>query len=298
MPTISIILPCYKAEGFVANIVQDVSAQTFTDWQLIAVSNGPDQQPQLDILQELQSQIGKDKLFILSAQEAGVSNARNMGIEHAQAPWLCFVDADDRIKPNHLQVLFEATKTGEPEIVIGGHVTYKAVNNTYKEERCCEEEILIGKRGIAELSLFAREVVWSRLYNTAFINNHQLRYDCTYALGEDTIFMHQCLLFAERVKLIPSCTYIYTSPDAVAGKSAASRFQPLNEEMRIKEKGYYCELLRQGGFSEEQVQERSVQVKCSHTACLLHNLFRPGNPFTLSQRRAHIKRLLFDDPEM
>lgn len=58
MPAISIILPCYKAEDFVADIVRDVAAQTFTDWELIAVSNGPGQQPQLNILESLRNDIG------------------------------------------------------------------------------------------------------------------------------------------------------------------------------------------------------------------------------------------------
>lgn len=57
-PKVSIVLPCYRAERYIADIVGDVAAQTFTDWELIVVSNGAGQQPQLDILERLRSSIG------------------------------------------------------------------------------------------------------------------------------------------------------------------------------------------------------------------------------------------------
>lgn len=235
---------------------------------------------------------------MLSEQQAGVSNARNVGIDHAKAPWLCFIDADDRLKPNHLQTLFDATKTGQPDIVIGGHIDYRAINNTYRETRLCEKEERIDRKGIAELPSFVRSIVWAKLCNTTFIRHHQLRFDTTFTFGEDTLFMYECLLNAEHIKLIPACTYIYTFPEPMTGKSAASKFHPCMEEMRIKEKDYYRQLLRQAGHEEDEVRKRANGLFLYHTHALLYNLFSPGNPYTLRQRRAEIKRLIFDNPEM
>ena len=44
---ISIVVPCYNVERFIGNIVKDVNAQTFTDWELIFVSNGKNQERQI-----------------------------------------------------------------------------------------------------------------------------------------------------------------------------------------------------------------------------------------------------------
>lgn len=52
-PKVSIVLPCYKAERFIADMVGDVLRQTYTDWELIVVSNGEGQGPQLAVLDRI-----------------------------------------------------------------------------------------------------------------------------------------------------------------------------------------------------------------------------------------------------
>ena len=55
---VSIIMPCYKAERYIGDTLNDIAAQTYTNWELIAVSNGAGQEPQLEILRDFQSRIG------------------------------------------------------------------------------------------------------------------------------------------------------------------------------------------------------------------------------------------------
>ena len=55
---ISIIIPCYKAENFLPNILEDIIHQSYTNWEIIAVSNGADQDAQLLVLQDFKKKIG------------------------------------------------------------------------------------------------------------------------------------------------------------------------------------------------------------------------------------------------
>lgn len=54
---ISIVMPCYRAERYIEDTLRDILAQTYTNWELICVSNGAGQEPQLEIL-ERYSRIG------------------------------------------------------------------------------------------------------------------------------------------------------------------------------------------------------------------------------------------------
>ena len=53
---VSIILPCYKAERFLSDIIHDIFNQTYKDWELIVVSNGEGQEPQMQLLHSLQQE--------------------------------------------------------------------------------------------------------------------------------------------------------------------------------------------------------------------------------------------------
>lgn len=99
---ISIVLPCYKAERFVGDMIADVQAQTYKDWELIVVSNGAGQEAQLKVINSMAAQ--DSRIRVISVEEGGVSNARNIGMEQATGQWLAFVDADDRCDNNHLEL--------------------------------------------------------------------------------------------------------------------------------------------------------------------------------------------------
>ena len=92
---VSIVVPCYKNEDTIASVVRDIRQQTYLDWELIVVGNGPNQDAQREIVE---SESKKDsRIIYLSIEEKGVSRARNNGILVATGEWLAFVDADDFI---------------------------------------------------------------------------------------------------------------------------------------------------------------------------------------------------------
>ena len=90
---ISIILPCYKAEKFIGNIINDVTNQTYQDWELLVISNGEGQDSQLSIIDGFRKIDNRIKLF--SIPTGGVSLARNIGLQNAVGDWITFLDADD-----------------------------------------------------------------------------------------------------------------------------------------------------------------------------------------------------------
>jgi len=114
---ISVVLPCYKEEASVGNMIADVLAQSYADLELIVVSNGDGQERQLQVINRYAATDARVR--IVSVAEGGVSNARNIGMKHSTGAWLAFVDADDRLATNHLELLSAATNDGV-DIVCGG----------------------------------------------------------------------------------------------------------------------------------------------------------------------------------
>ncbi|MBQ2969065.1 MAG: glycosyltransferase family 2 protein [Bacteroidaceae bacterium] len=96
----SVIIPVFNKADTIPTSLNSVFAQTYRDFEIIVVNDGS-----TDNIQQVLSQY--EGLVVINQENAGVSAARNAGINKAQGEYLCFLDADDIYFPNHLAVLNE-----------------------------------------------------------------------------------------------------------------------------------------------------------------------------------------------
>lgn len=103
----SIIIPTYNRAAFLPKAIESVLNQTYTDWELIIVDDGS-----TDNTREVVSQYNDERITYIYQQNAERSAARNNGINHAKGDYVCFLDSDNVMLPNRLQLLSETiTKT-------------------------------------------------------------------------------------------------------------------------------------------------------------------------------------------
>ena len=100
MPEVSVIVPVYNVEAYVAKCIDSILAQTFTDYELILVNDGAtDGSPAI-----LHEYAGKDpRISVIDKPNGGLSDARNAGMKQASGTYLCFIDSDDFIEPQMLE---------------------------------------------------------------------------------------------------------------------------------------------------------------------------------------------------
>jgi glycosyltransferase involved in cell wall biosynthesis len=97
MPTVSVIIPAYNAEPFIAETVKSALHQTFTDLEVIVVDDGSK-----DRTAERLAEFG-DRIRVHRQANAGVAEARNAGVRMAAGTWIAFLDADDLWLPHKLE---------------------------------------------------------------------------------------------------------------------------------------------------------------------------------------------------
>jgi glycosyltransferase involved in cell wall biosynthesis len=97
-PEISVIIPAYKAADHIASALGSVFGQSFTDFEVIVINDGS---PDTD---QMESAIApyRDRIVYLKQPNRGPSAARNLGIRHARAEFLAFLDSDDTWLPEYL----------------------------------------------------------------------------------------------------------------------------------------------------------------------------------------------------
>jgi glycosyltransferase involved in cell wall biosynthesis len=98
MPKVSVIIPIYNVASVVAETLNSVLAQTYTDFEVLIIDDGSTD-TSVAICQEFQDA----RFRIIHQQNRGLAGARNTGIRHAQGDYLAFLDSDDLWLPEKLE---------------------------------------------------------------------------------------------------------------------------------------------------------------------------------------------------
>jgi teichuronic acid biosynthesis glycosyltransferase TuaG len=100
-PAVSVVMPVYNAAGWLAHSIGSLRAQTYRDWELLAVDDGSRD----DSLARLRALAAEDPRIrpVAMPANAGVAAARNAGIEAARGRWIAFLDSDDAWAPDKLR---------------------------------------------------------------------------------------------------------------------------------------------------------------------------------------------------
>lgn len=109
---VSVIVPIYKSEKYLPGCVSSIIKQSFKDLEIILVDDGSqDKCPQI-----CDSYAKQDKrIKVIHQKNKGQSAARNAGIDSATGDYLFFVDSDDRLHPQAIEILLNiAEKTNAP----------------------------------------------------------------------------------------------------------------------------------------------------------------------------------------
>lgn len=98
MPSVTVVIPAYNAEGTLRETLDSLTAQTFDDFEGIVVNDGS-----TDATEAVVSSYGDARVRVISVENGGVSRARNRAIDEAQGEFVAFLDADDLWQPNKLE---------------------------------------------------------------------------------------------------------------------------------------------------------------------------------------------------
>lgn len=115
-PMVSIIIPMYQAERFIADALQSLVQQDLTSWEAIVVDDGSTDRG-VAIVDEFAKRDAR--IRVICRPNGGVASARNVGIDVAQGFYLLFLDADDWMLPEGLRVLVDAAQESESSGVFG-----------------------------------------------------------------------------------------------------------------------------------------------------------------------------------
>ena len=198
MCRVSVIVPVYQVEAYLAKCLDSILAQTFTDFELILVDDGTrDDCPRI-----MTRYAAMDaRIRCIHKENGGLSSARNAGLDIARGEYIAFVDSDDTVEPTMLADAVAAAQRTGAQLVI---YNYRLVTEDGVQSACLpmkDETLDIDQMGLANyfyrywMPYVHGQEAWCRLYRRDIIEQNHLRYAPNDEIfAEDTLFSAMYLM--------------------------------------------------------------------------------------------------------
>lgn len=244
---VSVIVPVYNVEQYVEKSIRSIIDQTYKNIEILLIDDGSsDRSP--EICDELARSDARISVF--HKANGGVSSARNLGITKSTGAWLMFVDADDWIESDAIEIMMRSNENSGADFILGSYswqlcendIRASLIDNKIrtfdveKNRRMALSACMLRPSEVTEL--FNEEfrylpkiaVPFAKMYKVSLIRNNELYFNENIALGEDLLFNMQYLSNAAKMIYVNVNTYHYVIRKGSAVNSNLDR----KAEMIIK----------------------------------------------------------------
>ena len=207
---LSVIIPCYNAGAFVEDCMASVLAQDMADFEVILIDDGSRDNTRL----LAEAIVQKDeRVRVLFQENAGVSAARNRGIDEARGEWLTFVDADDLLPEGAFSALLAAAGD-EVDMVVGAHETFGDGESRVvrPQTRWMDRRGERRRRAVALRLIEGDEVLnimCGKLIRRELVAREGMRLAREVAVAEDALFNLEAALCARGIAYVDEPVYRY-----------------------------------------------------------------------------------------
>ncbi len=260
MTKISVIVPVYNGEKYLLECLQSIQKQTFSDWECICVDDGSKDES-LSILQGIAQ---KDARFrVISQPNGGVTSARRNGVEHATGEYIRFVDCDDVLPPDSLEILMRRKEEYDAEIVIGSWmITMDKLESIASGPLLSMPLVMSGTEALQYTYRFGN--LWHSLIPQKYISP-DIWPDTKVKVGEDALTLFTLLLKVKKVLLIPDCVYLYRMQDQSVSHTA-------KKNLEYQSKIYFDFLVELDKFIKTHRDKNLAQLQMLITDIIFHKI--------------------------
>lgn len=207
-PSISIIIPVYNVGPYVEDCLRSVMRQTYTGPMECIIVDDCGTDNSMEIVERLVSEYDGpiDFKVLHHTHNRGVSAARNTGMDAAIGDYLLFVDSDDMLTEDCLEVLTKPLETEWYGVIDGRNSDIK--ENAALEEIDSEMVLLRPPHIVQNFIKLWGVPMWNRLYNSSFIRKNNLSF-IEGLIHEDILWSFQIACVASSLLIINQITYVY-----------------------------------------------------------------------------------------
>jgi len=228
---ISIIVPIYNSSAYLEECIDSILSQTYTNFELYLINDGSTDNSGeiIDLYTKKDSRVK-----VIHKANSGVSDTRNIGIRSAQGEAICFIDSDDWIDDDYLEIFINNYSDHHTLLIQNinrnGKVKEKYTYKNYSLET--ELDALFTDNQL----LYSGGPV-AKFYSKAVISENQIFFNHEVAYGEDLIFFLDYIRHIKYIRFLNDAKYHYR---ITSGSLSTKKSHSLNNYLAVHQKIQEC----------------------------------------------------------
>ena len=209
---ITVIVPVYNVENYLDKCLDSLVNQTYKNLEIIVINDGSTDNSGI-ICQEYAQK--DNRIVYIEKGNGGQSEARNMGLDRMTGSYVTFVDSDDWVELDYVEILYKKITEYQADIAVGNYYSFNEAEgmyyfhifgDSYYEKVYDNVSIFESLYESQEMKSFALISVWGKLYQADLVKH--LRFDVG-KLGEDGYLNQKIYLLAEKTIYLNKGLYAY-----------------------------------------------------------------------------------------
>lgn len=199
---VSVVVPVFKVKDRMLKTLECIKNQTFKYFEVLFIDDGSP-----DDSSDFADNYLKDtdiKYTIIRKENGGVSSARNLGIERAQGKYICFLDSDDYIENNMLQVFYEKAEKENADVVYSAYIFEdndgRKISDNKSELKDGEYTGIEAAIGLAYGITYTH--IMANMFKASLLKDNNIKFDTNRKFAEDISFMIKAYCNAKKVSCI------------------------------------------------------------------------------------------------
>ena len=228
-PKVSIIIPVYNVEDYLKKCLDSVVQQTMHELEIIVI-NDESTDNSLDIIRNYEK--NDPRFVVVDQKNKGLGGARNSGIELARGEYIFFLDSDDFIKSNTVEVLYQYATTNDLDLVVFNYTKVDENDRPVAKTAFGEGVVPHDEAFEKILSLKTSPQAWNKLYKRELFVRYEIRYPEKF-LHEDLPVTYKLFWHAKNIGYLPDNLYFWLiRSNSITQKFTFQHINDVTESLR------------------------------------------------------------------
>lgn len=254
-PEITIAIVLYNSEKYISQTLLSVLEQTFSSPYEVLIVNNCSTDKSVEIINEISATHPRGNIIRILNEPSnlGPGPARNDAIQNAIGKYFFFLDSDDYVSSNCLQLLYDKAEKTNADFTIGSHEWFDDKSGEIKRKVTLPDEVY--EHSAVGVKMFVDNVpmqieMWNILFRTSFLKEHDIHYE--HRIMEEYFFDLQLRAEATKVATLSQCTLHYrVHPQSVVTSFAA-------RQITEQEVVMFCDIINR---MRQLVEERYSDIE-------------------------------------